>query len=124
MIVKSAFLSLCISSAFAFSSYESLTGIGQDIIEQFILQNPVAAIPKPPGPLEDDSLKLVNDEEHPFIPPGSDDIRGPCPGLNTLANHGVRCLESSSHTDHLSLTCFFFLCSTSLGRVLPLRLKL
>lgn len=28
------------------------------------------------------------DEEHPWIAPGPGDIRGPCPGLNTLANHG------------------------------------
>ncbi|CAF0894567.1 unnamed protein product [Adineta steineri] len=25
---------------------------------------------------------------YPFIPPGPNDIRGPCPGLNTAANHG------------------------------------
>ncbi|ESK91474.1 hypothetical protein Moror_2662 [Moniliophthora roreri MCA 2997] len=26
--------------------------------------------------------------QHPFQAPGPDDARGPCPGLNTLANHG------------------------------------
>ena len=25
---------------------------------------------------------------HAFVPPGSGDERGPCPGLNALANHG------------------------------------
>jgi len=36
------------------------------------------------------------DHEHPFIPPGPNDIRGPCPMLNTLANHGYinrRCVR-------------------------------
>lgn len=27
------------------------------------------------------------DTAHYFVPPGPDDIRGPCPGLNTAANH-------------------------------------
>ena len=25
---------------------------------------------------------------HAFAPPGSNDLRGPCPGLNAMANHG------------------------------------
>ena len=25
---------------------------------------------------------------HPFVPPGSSDLRSPCPALNALANHG------------------------------------
>lgn len=28
------------------------------------------------------------EEGHPHVPPGPNDQRGPCPGLNTLANHG------------------------------------
>ena len=28
------------------------------------------------------------DAAHPFRAPGPSDQRGPCPGLNTLANHG------------------------------------
>lgn len=32
--------------------------------------------------------KVIPDAEHPFIAPGPADLRGPCPGLNTLANHG------------------------------------
>ena len=28
------------------------------------------------------------DDDHPYIAPGPNDIRGPCPVLNTLANHG------------------------------------
>lgn len=30
----------------------------------------------------------VPDADHPFQEPGPSDQRGPCPGLNTLANHG------------------------------------
>ena len=29
------------------------------------------------------------DTAHQFVPPGPNDIRGPCPGLNTAANHNV-----------------------------------
>jgi len=29
------------------------------------------------------------DTAHAFQAPGPDDIRGPCPGLNTAANHHV-----------------------------------
>ena len=29
------------------------------------------------------------DPYHNFTPPGKNDIRGPCPGLNTAANHNV-----------------------------------
>lgn len=41
-----------------------------------------------PLPQNDTSVKLVNDKAHPYIKPGPTDLRGPCPGLNTLANHG------------------------------------
>lgn len=30
----------------------------------------------------------AEDEAHPWIAPGPGDLRGPCPGLNTAANHG------------------------------------
>ncbi|KAJ6589959.1 Chloroperoxidase [Mycena vulgaris] len=33
-------------------------------------------------------LKQIPDPAHPFIAPGPDDQRGPCPAMNTLANHG------------------------------------
>jgi hypothetical protein len=32
--------------------------------------------------------KSLADEDHPYIAPGPNDLRGPCPALNTLANHG------------------------------------
>ncbi|KAJ7290579.1 Chloroperoxidase [Mycena rebaudengoi] len=36
----------------------------------------------------DTGLKKIPDAAHPFIAPGPRDQRGPCPGMNTLANHG------------------------------------
>ncbi|KAH8806856.1 hypothetical protein DL96DRAFT_1629939 [Flagelloscypha sp. PMI_526] len=33
-------------------------------------------------------IKQIPDEHHPYQAPGQNDLRGPCPGLNTLANHG------------------------------------
>lgn len=50
---------------------------------------PVTNIPPPPPALTFDGSKLVNDPTHPFRAPRPGDQRGPCPGLNTLANHGV-----------------------------------
>ena len=47
------------------------------------------------GPLNDTSTKLVNDKDHPWGPLQPGDIRGPCPGLNTLASHGVRPAQNS-----------------------------
>ncbi|KAJ7838305.1 Chloroperoxidase [Mycena leptocephala] len=36
----------------------------------------------------DTGTKRIPDADHPFIAPGPNDMRGPCPGMNTLANHG------------------------------------
>ncbi|KAH6899385.1 hypothetical protein BKA70DRAFT_1527097 [Coprinopsis sp. MPI-PUGE-AT-0042] len=44
--------------------------------------------PSPPTPPIFQGTKLVNDKSHPYKAPKKDDLRGPCPGLNTLANHG------------------------------------
>ncbi|KAF7309085.1 Cloroperoxidase [Mycena kentingensis (nom. inval.)] len=41
----------------------------------------------PPLPT-DTSLKRIPDAAHPFVAPRPDDQRGPCPAMNTLANHG------------------------------------
>lgn len=48
------------------------------------------------------------DTAHYFVAPGPNDIRGPCPGLNTAANHNVRPFSLCSclrliPTDHLTL---------------------
>ncbi|KAJ7917727.1 Chloroperoxidase [Mycena leptocephala] len=36
----------------------------------------------------DTGTKRIPDADHPFIAPGPNDLRGPCPAMNTLANHG------------------------------------
>ncbi|KDQ53210.1 hypothetical protein JAAARDRAFT_210155 [Jaapia argillacea MUCL 33604] len=41
-----------------------------------------------PPPLANAGSILIPDAAHPYIPPGPLDQRGPCPGLNTMANHG------------------------------------
>ena len=76
------------ANTLAFPQYETLV---QRTPEDIIPRGNVAWPPPPPGPLKDTSTKLVNDRAHPFKParPGID-MRGPCPGLNTLASHGVR----------------------------------
>ncbi|PHH86325.1 hypothetical protein CDD83_10411 [Cordyceps sp. RAO-2017] len=35
-----------------------------------------------------DLQRISTSGQHRFIPPGPQDLRGPCPGLNALANHG------------------------------------
>ncbi|KAF8060637.1 Chloroperoxidase [Lyophyllum atratum] len=44
-------------------------------------------IAAPPRPTNTGTIPMP-DAAHPFIAPGPNDLRGPCPGLNTLANHG------------------------------------
>ncbi|KAH6910883.1 Chloroperoxidase, partial [Coprinopsis sp. MPI-PUGE-AT-0042] len=41
-----------------------------------------------PPPQTFTGAMLVNDAAHPYRAPRAGDLRGPCPGLNTLANHG------------------------------------
>lgn len=90
LLASLALLSSFTDIAFAFPPYQSLGGLSEHE-----LRNAVRALDPtlpgiPPGPLKNNGTKLVYDWLHPFLPPGPLDIRGPCPGLNTLANHGVR----------------------------------
>ena len=85
-----------ISSAFAFPHlanyprYRSLAGLSQDEVRYVARQYGGFPGPQPlPPPINYTGPKLVNDEDHPFQPLRDSDIRGPCPGLNTLASHGV-----------------------------------
>ncbi|KIJ30060.1 hypothetical protein M422DRAFT_187611 [Sphaerobolus stellatus SS14] len=76
--------------AVAMPAYDSLVGLSEREINEFVGRNGVAPIPNPPGPLPayDNGLKLVNDPAHPFMTQQPNELRGPCPALNTLANHG------------------------------------
>ena len=86
-LTSAVFLS---SIASAFPSYQSLAGLSRDEVDLFIREHGKGLGAQPPPPVQmDNSSKLVNDPKHPYIAPGPNDLRGPCPGLNTLANHGV-----------------------------------
>ncbi|KAF9522859.1 heme-thiolate peroxidase [Crepidotus variabilis] len=72
----------------AFPSYASLAGLSSRELEEIVPTLQFKPPPTPPGPINDTSTKLVNDAAHPWKPLRPGDIRGPCPGLNTLASHG------------------------------------
>ncbi|KIJ46287.1 hypothetical protein M422DRAFT_250338 [Sphaerobolus stellatus SS14] len=91
MTIFASFILLAlVRLAVAFPAYDSIAGLSEREINEYVARNGVAAIPNPPLPLPkgQDGLKLVNDPAHPFIAAGPNDIRGPCPALNTLASHG------------------------------------
>ncbi|KIJ33606.1 hypothetical protein M422DRAFT_264372 [Sphaerobolus stellatus SS14] len=66
----------------AFPTYDSIA------VYEYVARNGVAAIPNShlPLPKGQDGLKLVNHPAHPFITASPNDIRGPCPTLNTIAS--------------------------------------
>jgi len=76
------------SLATSFPSYGSLAGLTESELEAIIPTLEIRGVEPPPGPLKFNGTKLVNDKDHPFMPLRPGDIRGPCPGLNTLASHG------------------------------------
>jgi hypothetical protein len=78
------------SIATSFPAYGSLAGLTESELEAIIPTLDIRDVELPPGPLKFNGTKLVNDKDHPFEPLRRGDIRGPCPGLNTLASHGVR----------------------------------
>ncbi|KAJ2936545.1 heme-thiolate peroxidase, partial [Candolleomyces eurysporus] len=77
-----------LSPAFAFPQYGSLAGLSARDLNELVPRLNEVDPPNPPGPLMYNGTKLVHDDAHPFKAPEEGDIRGPCPGLNTLANHG------------------------------------
>jgi hypothetical protein len=78
-----------VAVALAFPQYASLAGLSDGEIDRIIPTLNTRDAPLPPGPLTNTSSKLVNDPAHPWKPLQPGDIRGPCPGLNTLASHGA-----------------------------------
>ena len=79
-----------VSVVTGFPAYRSLAGLPIEDRDLIISRLQVRQAEPAPGPSNDTSAKLVNDEDHPWKPLQPSDIRGPCPGLNTLASHGVR----------------------------------
>jgi len=94
-----ALLPALFSVGVALPSYSPLAGLNRRELDAVISTLHFKEPESPPGPLSDTSTKLVNDEAHPWKPLRPFDIRGPCPGLNTLASHGVCCNHLSP--DHL-----------------------
>ncbi|KAJ3528841.1 heme-thiolate peroxidase [Coprinellus aureogranulatus] len=77
-----------LSTTVAFPTYQSLAGLSERELSDVIARLPQVTPGTPPPPLEFNGTKLVNDADHPWQPAQPGDIRGPCPGLNTLAAHG------------------------------------
>ena len=82
-------LACAANTVLSFPSYGSLAGLSDEVLDRIIPTLQMRDSEPPPGPLNDTSAKLVNDKHHPWEPLRHGDIRGPCPGLNTLASHGV-----------------------------------
>ncbi|KIJ52027.1 hypothetical protein M422DRAFT_243612 [Sphaerobolus stellatus SS14] len=80
--------SLLAIQAIAFPQYQPLAGLSERELDNILPRLNAVTPPPPPGPPSDTSVKLVNDAAHPYRSPGKGDMRGPCPGLNTLASHG------------------------------------
>ena len=78
-----------VSVVTGFPAYGSLGGLSIEERDLIISGLQVRQAEPAPGPSNDTSAKLVNDKDHPWKPLEPGDIRGPCPGLNTLASHGV-----------------------------------
>ena len=94
MLGFSAILVLVLAiTAEAFPAYQSLAGLSKKDLQAIIPKLECRSPESPPGPLNDTSAKLVNDYAHPWKPLRPGDIRGPCPGLNTLASHGVSAFQ-------------------------------
>ncbi|KAF6755031.1 aromatic peroxygenase precursor [Ephemerocybe angulata] len=77
-----------ISTVFTFPAYGSLAGLSERELDAIL---PTLTSTKPgttPGPLKYNGTKLIYDKDHLWNPTKPGDIRGPCPGLNTLASHG------------------------------------
>ncbi|KAJ3559844.1 heme-thiolate peroxidase [Leucocoprinus birnbaumii] len=77
-----------VSSAAAHPAYGSLAGLSREALAEIVPTLEYRRAAGPPPPITYNGTKLVNDAQHPYRRPGPNDMRGPCPGLNTLANHG------------------------------------
>ncbi|TFK24483.1 Cloroperoxidase [Coprinopsis marcescibilis] len=90
VLVQSAVIAVALFSHFAvaFPQHASLAGLSERDFH-FAMTKLKAVVPaSPPGPLRFDGSKLVFDKKHPWEAPRRGDLRGACPGLNTLASHG------------------------------------
>ncbi|TFK17602.1 hypothetical protein FA15DRAFT_683494 [Coprinopsis marcescibilis] len=90
-----------INSVAGFPSYTSPCGLRgrqpEDTAAYLDAKLPLA----PPGPLNYTGTKLVDDASHPWKAGRRGDIRGPCPGMNTLASHGYLPQDVVTYSTHL-----------------------
>jgi hypothetical protein len=87
---------VCATTVNAFPAHRSLAGLSGDDLDQAMSSLKPGNLPPPPGPLKMNGTKLVDDPAHPFRAPRPGDLRGPCPGLNALASHGVRIVSPAT----------------------------
>ncbi|TFK24484.1 Cloroperoxidase [Coprinopsis marcescibilis] len=89
-LVQAAVVSVTLFSqeSLAFPQHVPLAGLAEHEVQSMTPMLKAVIPPSPPGPLKFDGLKLVDDSKHPWMPLKRGDLRGPCPGLNTLASHG------------------------------------
>jgi hypothetical protein len=83
-LVQIVLIAIPFVHSFLAQQWFTLAGLTQEQLNDIIPKLHVAPPENPPGPLNDTSAKLVDDRDHPWIPPAPNDMRGPCPGLNTL----------------------------------------
>lgn len=79
-------LSLALYSAFA-SAYP-FAALEQLQTRQTSPPQGAGALPLVPPPFDAELQLVSNSGQYEFVAPGSGDVRGPCPGLNAMANHG------------------------------------
>ncbi|KAI9568276.1 heme-thiolate peroxidase [Boletus coccyginus] len=87
--IRSPVVVALVPYALGFPEYRSLAGLSPEEVRAVArtFSSTPGAQPVPP-PIKNTAAKLVYDAAHPFQPNQPGDIRGPCPGLNTLASHG------------------------------------
>ncbi|KZV85624.1 hypothetical protein EXIGLDRAFT_775354 [Exidia glandulosa HHB12029] len=76
------------ASARSIAPHAPLIGRTDEEIEASARSYPGGGPQPLPPPIKDTCVKLVYDAAHPFMKPTKGQMRGPCPGMNTLANHG------------------------------------
>jgi hypothetical protein len=81
-------LALCVPlvAAFPRAMYEIAADMGQAKRQAGGPQGG-APLPLAPPPFDAEAQYVSNKGANAFLAPGSGDARGPCPGLNALANH-------------------------------------
>ncbi|KXN82381.1 Aromatic peroxygenase [Leucoagaricus sp. SymC.cos] len=91
MVSFTTFITLAVAltwSVTAFPSYGSLASLSRKELDSIIPTLEHRRAEGPPPPMKFNGTKLVNDADHSYRPPREGDMRGPCPGLNTLASRG------------------------------------